>query len=172
MVRKSVAEILEKHVTFELECVDLMYLNAYVPSLQRASGFVWFLRSQLGCRVLSTAMVNHWSDRRGSRITHFHALAHMPLPCGPEFVDQIADTSVLNGGRRPPDQLRGLTGPFRTTTFVVIASRTTRPPGSSATGSWTIAASASPYASSNLSRSMPSCRRIRASRPAPMSLAL
>lgn len=256
MVRKSVAEILEKHVTFELECVDRMYLNAYVPSLQRASGFVWFLRSQLGCRVLSTAMiapqsrafaeafesfareqdvdlvtfakgerkddvlqrylaaftgdegvlfvgkaqekawvfrtekptnaqgrkypwivrstamVNHWSDRRGSRITHFHALAHMPLPCGPEFVDQIADTSVLNGGRRPPDQLRGLTGPFRTTTFVVIASRTTRPPGSSATGSWTIAASASPYASSNLSRSMPSCRRMRASRPAPMSLAL
>jgi hypothetical protein len=57
MVRNSVAEILEKHVTFELECIDRMYLNAYVPSLQRGSGFVWFLKTQLGCRIPSTAMI-------------------------------------------------------------------------------------------------------------------
>jgi len=30
MIRKSVAEILENHVTFELEAIDRMYLNAYV----------------------------------------------------------------------------------------------------------------------------------------------
>ena len=57
MVRNSVAEILEKHITFELECIDRMYLNAYVPSLQTGSGFVWFLKTQLGCRVPSTAMI-------------------------------------------------------------------------------------------------------------------
>ena len=34
MVRKNVAEILTNHVTFELEAIDRMYLNAYVPSLQ------------------------------------------------------------------------------------------------------------------------------------------
>ena len=34
IVRQSVADILENHVTFELECIDRMYLNAYVPSLQ------------------------------------------------------------------------------------------------------------------------------------------
>ena len=34
MVSKNVAEILHDHVTFELEAIDRMYLNAYVPSLQ------------------------------------------------------------------------------------------------------------------------------------------
>jgi len=33
-VRKSVAEILKNHVTFEVQAIDRMYLNAYVPSLQ------------------------------------------------------------------------------------------------------------------------------------------
>jgi hypothetical protein len=57
MVRKNVAEILHHHVTFELEAIDRMYLNAYVPSLQTGGGLVWFLKTQLDCRVPSTAMV-------------------------------------------------------------------------------------------------------------------
>ena len=51
MIRKSVAEILENHVTFELEAIDRMYLNAYVPSLQTGAGFVYFVKTQLGARV-------------------------------------------------------------------------------------------------------------------------
>ena len=31
-VARSAAEVLDEHVTFELECIDRMYLNAYVPS--------------------------------------------------------------------------------------------------------------------------------------------
>src|SRR5438552_10607640 len=57
MVRKNVAEILHDHVTFELEAIDRMYLNAYVPSLQTGGGFVYFLQTQLGVRVPSTTMV-------------------------------------------------------------------------------------------------------------------
>ena len=57
MVPKSVAEILANHVTFELEAIDRMYLNAYVPSLQTGGGFVWFVKTQLGARVPSTMMV-------------------------------------------------------------------------------------------------------------------
>lgn len=57
MVRQSVAEILENHVTFELECLDRVYLNAYVPSLQTGAGFVWFLRTQLQAPIPSTAMI-------------------------------------------------------------------------------------------------------------------
>jgi hypothetical protein len=57
MVRKNVAEILQNHVTFELEAIDRMYLNAYVPSLQTGGGLVWCLKTQLDCRVPSTAMV-------------------------------------------------------------------------------------------------------------------
>ena len=54
MIRKNVAEILEEHVTFELEAIDRMYLNAYVPSLQTGGGFVFFVKTQLGARVPST----------------------------------------------------------------------------------------------------------------------
>ena len=33
---RSVAEVLPEHVVFELESIDRMYLNVYVPQLQRA----------------------------------------------------------------------------------------------------------------------------------------
>jgi len=33
-----VAEILNHHITFELECIDRMYLNVYVPALQCEGG--------------------------------------------------------------------------------------------------------------------------------------
>ena len=38
MIRKSVAEILDDHVTFELEAIDRMYLNMYMPQLQHVGG--------------------------------------------------------------------------------------------------------------------------------------
>ncbi len=63
MVRKNVAEILQNHVTFELEAIDRMYLNAYVPSLQTGGGLVYFLKTQLGVRVPSTVMVAPMSDQ-------------------------------------------------------------------------------------------------------------
>ncbi len=63
MVRKNVAEILTNHVTFELEAIDRMYLNAYVPSLQTGGGLVYLLKTQLGVRVPSTVMVAPMSER-------------------------------------------------------------------------------------------------------------
>ena len=45
MIRKNVAEILHEHVTFELEAIDRMYLNGYVPSLQTGGGFVYFMKT-------------------------------------------------------------------------------------------------------------------------------
>ena len=37
-VARSVAEILSQHTTLALECIDRLYLNVYVPVLQRAAG--------------------------------------------------------------------------------------------------------------------------------------
>jgi hypothetical protein len=63
MIRKSVAEILDQHVTFELEAIDRMYLNAYVPSLQTGGGVVYFMKEQLGARVPSTTLIAPMSER-------------------------------------------------------------------------------------------------------------
>ena len=71
MIRKSVAEILKNHVTFELEAIDRMYLNAYLPSLQTGAGFVYFLKTQLGVRVPSTTMVAPMSERFVTAIERF-----------------------------------------------------------------------------------------------------
>jgi hypothetical protein len=63
MIRKSVAEILDQHVTFELEAIDRLYLNAYVPGLQTGAGFAYFVKTQLGACMPSTALIAPMSQR-------------------------------------------------------------------------------------------------------------
>ena len=37
---RTVADVLADHVVFEVECMDRMYCNAYVPQLQFAAGLL------------------------------------------------------------------------------------------------------------------------------------
>jgi hypothetical protein len=45
---------LSEHVVFEVDCIDRMYLNVYVPQLH-ARGLVGYVHRQLGLPVASTA---------------------------------------------------------------------------------------------------------------------
>src|SRR5260370_31751742 len=54
---RGVCEGRGAHVVLESECIDRMYLNVYVPQLQRVGGVVWYLRGHLGQRFASTATV-------------------------------------------------------------------------------------------------------------------
>ena len=54
---RSVADVLSDHVTFELESIDRLYCNLYVPQLQRAEGIVGFIRGHLGQPIASTAVI-------------------------------------------------------------------------------------------------------------------
>jgi hypothetical protein len=56
-VAQSVAEILSKHVVLEVEGIDRMYLNVYVPRLQIVEGVLGFLKNHLGHKVASTRLV-------------------------------------------------------------------------------------------------------------------
>ena len=51
----NVAEVIRDHVTLTIDCVDRLYLNAYVPGLQRGDGVAAFLR-QRGHIVPSPAL--------------------------------------------------------------------------------------------------------------------
>lgn len=51
----SLTELLREHVTLELECIDRMYLNLYVPKLQYEGGARWYLRQQRNQRVPTSA---------------------------------------------------------------------------------------------------------------------
>ena len=50
----SVAELQREHITFELECIDRMYLNLYVPQLTSAGGVASYFRDYKGQRFAST----------------------------------------------------------------------------------------------------------------------
>lgn len=57
-IPRTVAEILREHVTLEVEGIDRMYLNVYVPALQRAGGVASFFRFHLGHRFASSALMD------------------------------------------------------------------------------------------------------------------
>jgi len=78
MVR-NLAEILQEHVTLELEGIDRMYLNGYVPSLQTGAGFAYFVREQLGYPIASTAMIAPLSRAFVGGIEQFVAEAGVDL---------------------------------------------------------------------------------------------
>jgi hypothetical protein len=61
-VPRTVAAVLRDHVTLEVEGIDRMDLNVYVPQLQRELGVVGFLRNHRGQRFASSAWLAPISD--------------------------------------------------------------------------------------------------------------
>jgi len=57
-IARSVAQILSQHVTLELEGIDRMYLNVYVPRLQREAGVASFFRCHRGHRFASSVLMD------------------------------------------------------------------------------------------------------------------
>ncbi len=57
-IPQSVAEILRGHVTLEIEGIDRMYLNVYVPQLQREGGVASFFRFHRGYPFASSALMD------------------------------------------------------------------------------------------------------------------
>ena len=56
-VARSAAEVVAEHTTLELECIDRMYLNVYVPMLQSWAGTAHFFREIRGNPVPSSALM-------------------------------------------------------------------------------------------------------------------
>ena len=54
---RSVAAILQEHVVLEVESIDRMYLNVYVPQLQTERGVVAFFRYHRGHPFASSALM-------------------------------------------------------------------------------------------------------------------
>ena len=78
-VMPSVAELQRKHVVLELECIDRMYLNAYVPKLTSAAGVAGFFRGYLGHRFASTKDAAAMTKRFITAIRDFLQREDVPL---------------------------------------------------------------------------------------------
>jgi hypothetical protein len=57
-VARSVADVLDEHVTLEVECIDRMFLNVYQPRLQHVNGVVAFFRGHRGATFASSALMD------------------------------------------------------------------------------------------------------------------
>jgi hypothetical protein len=75
---RSAADVLSGHVTFEVECIDRMYLNVYVPQLQYATGLVSYIHRQLGMPVASAAALAPVSAAFTNAIRAFAADRQIP----------------------------------------------------------------------------------------------
>src|SRR5437763_3349108 len=72
-VARSVADVLRDHVVLELEAIDRMYLNVYVPHLQTVRAVVGYLRVHRGQRFASTTAVVPMSEAFVRNIEQFVA---------------------------------------------------------------------------------------------------
>jgi hypothetical protein len=78
-IARSAADVLAGHVTLEVECIDRMYLNLYVPRLQYESGVVGFFRDHRGCSFASSALMGPMTRRFVGEIERFASEAGLDL---------------------------------------------------------------------------------------------
>lgn len=75
----NIPEILDGHVTLEVECVDRLYLNGYIPSLATPAGLTVFLREHLGKPIPSPAVLGQVTTRFRDAVQAFAAENEIPL---------------------------------------------------------------------------------------------
>ena len=78
-VPRSVAEVLAEHVTLELEGIDRMYLNVYIPGLQREQGVACFFRFHRGHQFASSALMDPISKSFVAALESFARQEKIPV---------------------------------------------------------------------------------------------
>ena len=97
-IARSVAEVLREHVTLEVEGIDRMYLNVYVPALQREGGVASFFRFHRGHPFASSALMDPISKKFVGEMEQFaqdHDIAMVQFRKG-ERKDDIAAEHLKN----------------------------------------------------------------------------
>jgi hypothetical protein len=114
-ITQTVAQILNSHVTLEVECIDRMYLNLYVPGLQHLNGVVGFLRNHRRQPITSTALIAPISNQKicdglsAERIDRFcrkrlRLLPH-PFPASDRKAGYRYALSILHTSKPRPSRI-------------------------------------------------------------------
>ena len=75
----TVPELLDGHVVLDIECLDRIYLNGYVPSLQAGGQVVAFLHDHLGMKIASPAVFEQIGTRFRRAVARFAENNDIPL---------------------------------------------------------------------------------------------
>ncbi|MEP6814668.1 MAG: hypothetical protein ABI873_03850, partial [Marmoricola sp.] len=94
---RTVSDVVAEHTVFEIECIDWMYLNVYVPHLQYAAGIVGYVHRQLGLPIASTA------PRRMDAPGPPNVMFSMPgLACNPAVAGRWGGVVIARGRAGDP----------------------------------------------------------------------
>jgi hypothetical protein len=74
---RTVAEVVEDHVQFEVEGIDRLYLNVYQPKLQYPLGLVGYVKRRLGLPIASTAPLAAKTEAFSKAVRRYAADNHV-----------------------------------------------------------------------------------------------
>jgi len=75
----TIPELLREHVSLDLECVDRVYLNGYIPSLQSSGGLVYFLEHHRGQLIASPALLGEITQSFAAQVEGFAKREGIPI---------------------------------------------------------------------------------------------
>ncbi|MGH3306002.1 MAG: hypothetical protein ACRDOK_30960, partial [Streptosporangiaceae bacterium] len=75
----TVPELLDGHTVLDIECLDRIYLNGYVPTLQVAGQVVTFLRDHRGMPIASPAVFEQIGARFRQAVARFAEMNDIPV---------------------------------------------------------------------------------------------
>jgi hypothetical protein len=76
---RTAADVLSRHVAFEIESIDRMYLNLYQPWLRHTAGAVGFFVGHRGFVYASSALMAQMTERFVADVDHFVAAHDLSL---------------------------------------------------------------------------------------------
>ena len=79
MAAASLASIMDDHVALSVTCLDRLYLNGYVPTLQAPGQLVRFCREHLGKPIASPALFGPLHERFVQSVQTFAVEHEVPL---------------------------------------------------------------------------------------------
>jgi hypothetical protein len=101
----TIPELLREHVSLDVECVDRVYLNGYIPSLQWSGGLVYFLERHRGQLLASPALLGQITQNFVAQVEAFAKGEGIPIV---HFQKGQRKDEVAAGYRRKFTQAEGV----------------------------------------------------------------
>ncbi len=79
MAATTINDVLDGHVALDIECLDRIYLNGYVPTLQTGGAVVSFLTAHLGYEIPSPAIFEKIGTAFRRAVASFAETNHIPV---------------------------------------------------------------------------------------------
>jgi hypothetical protein len=120
----SIPELLNGHITLEVECLDRLYLNGYVPNLATGPQLSYFMRQQLGKPVPSPVVLGQITEKFRAAVKALAQREQIPIH---EFKHKEDKDEIGNEFRRKRGTRDGIV-------FVGVAQEKAQSTGRRSTG--------------------------------------